>query len=37
MAGPQQVLRYHGRYTHRIAISNERLLEHRDRRSGSQG
>ena len=30
MAGPQQVLRYLGRYTHRIAISNERLLEHRD-------
>jgi hypothetical protein len=30
MAGPQQVLRYLGRYTHRIAISNERLLEHHD-------
>ena len=30
MAGPQQVLRYLGRYTHRIAISNERLLAHRD-------
>lgn len=30
MAGPHQVLRYLGRYTHRIAISNERLLEHRD-------
>jgi hypothetical protein len=30
MAGPQQVLRYLGRYTHRIAISNERLVEHRD-------
>lgn len=26
MAGPQQVLRYLGRYTHRIAIGNERLL-----------
>jgi hypothetical protein len=25
-AGPQQVLNYIGRYTHRIAISNERLL-----------
>lgn len=30
MTGPEQVLRYLGRYTHRIAISNERLLEHRD-------
>lgn len=30
MAGPEQVLRYLGRYTHRIAISNERLVEHRD-------
>jgi hypothetical protein len=26
MAGPQQVLRYLGRYTHRIAIGNERIL-----------
>ena len=26
MAGPQQVLRYLGRYTHRIAIGNERLV-----------
>lgn len=26
MAGPDQVLRYLGRYTHRIAIGNERLL-----------
>jgi hypothetical protein len=26
MTGPQQVLRYLGRYTHRIAISNARLL-----------
>lgn len=25
-AGPEQVLRYLGRYTHRIAISNERLV-----------
>ena len=26
MVGPQQVLRYLGRYTHRIAISNERIV-----------
>jgi hypothetical protein len=26
-AGPEQVLQYLGRYTHRVAISNERLLE----------
>ena len=26
MAGPQQVLRYLGRYTHRIAIGNERIV-----------
>jgi hypothetical protein len=26
-AGPQQVLNYVGRYTHRVAISNERLLD----------
>ena len=25
-AGPKQVLRYLGRYTHRVAISNNRLL-----------
>lgn len=30
MAGPQQVLRYLGRYTHRIAIGNERLLALQD-------
>ena len=30
MAGPEQVLRYLGRYTHRIALSNERLVAHRD-------
>jgi hypothetical protein len=30
MAGPEQVLRYLGRYTHRIAVSNERFVEHRD-------
>ena len=28
MAGPEQVLRYLGRYTHRIAIGNERLVAH---------
>ena len=28
MAGPTQVLRYLGRYTHRIAIGNERLVAH---------
>ncbi len=26
-AGPQQVLTYVGRYTHRVAISNQRLLD----------
>ena len=26
-AGPQQVLDYVGRYTHRVAISNNRLLD----------
>ncbi len=26
-AGPQQVLDYVGRYTHRVAISNHRLLD----------
>ena len=45
MAGPQQVLRYLGRYTHRIAISNERLVSiseghvsfrYRDRRRGNR-
>ena len=44
MAGPQQVLRYLSRYTHRIAIGNERLLalqdgtvtfRYRDRRRGN--
>jgi hypothetical protein len=44
MAGPTQVLRYLGRYTHRIAIGNERLLalkdgevtfRYRDRRRGN--
>jgi hypothetical protein len=45
MAGPQQVLRYLGRYTHRIAISNERIVSmaeghvsfrYRDRRRGNR-
>ena len=45
MAGPQQVLRYLGRYTHRIAISNERIVSmaeghvrfrYRDRRHGNR-
>ena len=29
-AGPTQVLEYLGRYTHRVAISNERLVRHAD-------
>ena len=29
-AGPEQVLDYLGRYTHRVALSNDRLLEHGD-------
>ena len=45
MTGPQQVLRYLGRYTHRIAISNERIVSvadghvrfrYRDRRHGNR-
>jgi len=45
MAGPEQVLRYLGRYTHRIAISNERIVAHnldrvtfryKDRRDGGR-
>jgi len=45
MAGPEQVLRYLGRYTHRIAISNERIVTHdlnrvtfryKDRRDGGR-
>ncbi len=28
LAGPTQVLEYLGRYTHRVAISNERLVSH---------
>jgi len=44
MAGPEQVLRYLGRYTHRIAISNQRLValengkvtfRYRDRQRGN--
>jgi len=44
-AGPQQVLAYLARYTHRIAISNERILSdadgqvrfrYRDRRRGNR-
>jgi len=31
-AGPEQVLKYLSRYTHRIAISNQRLVEMRDGR-----
>jgi putative transposase len=31
-AGPEQVLDYLGRYTHRVALSNDRLVEHRDGR-----
>ena len=29
-AGPEQVLDYVGRYTHRVAISNNRLLDIED-------
>ena len=29
-AGPQQVLEYVGRYTHRVAIANQRLLDMED-------
>jgi hypothetical protein len=45
MAGPQQVLRYLGRYTHRIAITNQRIVSasegcvrfhYRDRRRGNR-
>ena len=31
-AGPEQVLDYLGRYTHRVALSNDRLVEHHDGR-----
>jgi hypothetical protein len=30
LGGPQQVVEYLGRYTHRVAISNQRLLELKD-------
>lgn len=45
MTGPEQVLRYLGRYTHRIAISNERIVayqngqvsfHYRDRKHGGE-
>lgn len=45
MAGPKQVLRYLGRYTHRIAIGNERIVaydsgevtfRYKDRRDGGR-
>lgn len=29
-AGPDQVLAYLGRYTHRVALSNDRLVDHHD-------
>ena len=31
-AGPEQMLDYLGRYTHRVALSNDRLVDHRDGR-----
>jgi hypothetical protein len=31
-AGPEPVLTYLGRYTHRVALSNDRLVDHRDGR-----
>ena len=31
-AGPEQVLTYLGRYTHRVALSNDRLIDHHDGR-----
>jgi hypothetical protein len=31
-AGPTQVLDYLGRYTHRVALSNDRLVDHREGR-----
>jgi hypothetical protein len=31
-AGPEQVLEYLGRYTHRVALSNDRLVDHRQGR-----
>jgi hypothetical protein len=29
-AGPEAVLRYLGRYTHRVALTNDRLVDHQD-------
>jgi hypothetical protein len=31
-AGPEEVLDYLGRYMHRVALSNDRLVDHRDGR-----
>ena len=36
-AGPEQVLDYVGRYTHRVAISNNRLLDIDDGKVASIG
>ena len=36
-AGPQQVLDYVGRYTHRVALSNNRLLDMDDGHVRFQG
>ena len=36
-AGPEQVLAYLARYTHRVAIGNSRLLELTDEQSASAG
>jgi putative transposase len=36
-AGPAQVLEYLGRYTHRVALSNHRLVDHCDVASDSAG
>ena len=33
-AGPEQVLNYLGRYTHRVALSNDRLVDYQDGRIG---
>jgi hypothetical protein len=35
--GPQKVLDYLGRYTHRVAISNDRILHVSNRRSAFSG
>ena len=36
-AGPEQLLAYLARYTHRVAITNNRLLEVNEPTSGSAG